>query len=64
MNHSFEKLLKKLQAFHLDESGPTAVEYAILLGVIVLMAVKMIQVTGVSTSEFYQYSADELGRTL
>ncbi|MCA9072457.1 MAG: Flp family type IVb pilin [Planctomycetaceae bacterium] len=55
------KTLKlRLKRFLKSEEGPTAVEYAIMLAMIVLVCLLAIQAVGTNTSVKFQEAADGL----
>ena len=58
------KLRSLTQNFLRDEDGTSAVEYAVMLACIVLIAFKSMQLAGFEIQAFYQFSADELGNAL
>jgi len=53
----------KLKNFLVSEDGPTSVEYAILLAMILMAVIGSITVIGVLTQGSYNYSKDEIERT-
>ena len=54
-------LASKLRRFLLSEDGPTAVEYAVMLALIVLVCIAAIRSVGVSTNATFETLAPELG---
>lgn len=46
--------------FLVAEDGPTAVEYAIMLAMIIMLCVAAVQVLGVNTAAQYQDMADRI----
>ena len=53
-------LFRKFKKFHNDQEAATAVEYAVLLTLIVLVAHHAINLCGVETAELYQNLATTL----
>ncbi len=53
-------LARKMQRFLVSEDGPTAVEYALMLALIVIVCVTAIMALGTSASSTFQSIADEL----
>jgi pilus assembly protein Flp/PilA len=51
------------QTFHqfiLDESGPTAVEYAIMLALIIIVCIASIGLVGQNTNQLFETSGTEI----
>jgi pilus assembly protein Flp/PilA len=57
------KLLNSVRRFLRDEDGPTAVEYAVMLALIIVVCVTAIQVLGTNASNTFSYVAADLGGT-
>ena len=55
------KFLRRLCA---DESGPTAVEYAVMLALIVGVCITSVQVLAVNTGDSFNSSSNELASAL
>lgn len=53
-------ILKQIRRFLRSEDGPTAVEYAVMLAMILLMCFASVQAFGVSTAKLFQSSAAKL----
>ena len=53
----------KVQRFLKSEDGPTAVEYAIMLALIVIVCLTAIQAIGTNAAASFQNIADELDPT-
>jgi pilus assembly protein Flp/PilA len=51
---------KSIKRFLVSEDGPTAVEYAVMLALIVIVCLTAIQAVGTNTSAKFQASADAL----
>ena len=54
------KLAQKLRRFLKSEDGPTAVEYAVMLALIVIVCLTAIQAIGTNASATFQSIADQL----
>ena len=50
-------LVKKVRRFLASEDGPTAVEYAVLLAMIIMVCIAAIQVVGTATSSTFDHMA-------
>jgi pilus assembly protein Flp/PilA len=57
---SMKSLASKLQRFLVTEDGPTAVEYAVMLALIVIVCLTAIQAIGTNASTTFQNIADQL----
>lgn len=55
-----KKTFTKIQKFLKSEDGPTAVEYAIMLALIVIVCLTAITSIGTNASSTFQNIADEL----
>ena len=55
------KLLKKVQRFLVSEDGPTAVEYAVMLALIVIVCLAAIQSIGTQANATFTSAAGALG---
>ena len=53
----------KVRRFLVSEDGPTAVEYAVMLALIVIVCLTAIQSIGTQASSTFQSIATELGGT-
>ncbi len=53
-------IVRKVKKFFTDQSGPTAVEYAVLLGLIIIICVVGIRTVGGITAGSFQSSADAI----
>ena len=56
-----KKLAKKVQRFLVSEDGPTAVEYAVMLALIVIVCLTAIRSVGTSASDSFTNIAALLG---
>ena len=56
-----KNLALKVQRFLVSEDGPTAVEYAVMLALIVIVCLTAITNIGTNASATFQGVADELG---
>jgi pilus assembly protein Flp/PilA len=55
--------VKKVQRFLVSEDGPTAVEYAVMLALIVIVCLAAIQAIGTNANLTFQNIADQIGST-
>ncbi|MEA1951367.1 MAG: Flp family type IVb pilin [Planctomycetota bacterium] len=55
-----DNFTQKALRFLRDEDGPAAVEYALMLGMIILTAFSAIVTLGESAAANYQYLADDM----
>ncbi len=55
-----KQLWKPVKRFMLSEDGPTAVEYVVVLSLIVMVAFVSIQVFGIAARDLMQDSADKM----
>jgi pilus assembly protein Flp/PilA len=60
LKKTFTKSLGKIQRFLKREDGPTAVEYAVMLALIVMVCVGAIQSVGSHTSSAFMSAANGL----
>ena len=56
-----KNLAQKVQRFLVSEDGPTAVEYAVMLALIVIVCLTAIRSIGTNASVTFQGVADQLG---
>ena len=56
--------MKTILRFIRDEDGPTTVEYAIMLTLILVGCLTAISVIGSETASFFQDSAEQLDKSL
>jgi pilus assembly protein Flp/PilA len=54
-------MLRRIRDFLRDDSGPTAVEYAVLMALIIVVAIGGIRAFSSSTSTSMQHSSDQIG---
>jgi pilus assembly protein Flp/PilA len=54
-------LLNKLVGFVKDESGPTAVEYAVMLALIIVVCITAITVLGTNAANTFSYVGSNTG---
>ena len=52
--------MRSIQRFLIDESGPTAVEYAVMLALIIVVMVAAVMTVGTTSSGTFQSAADAL----
>ena len=55
-----KSIVSKVQRFLKSEDGPTAVEYAIMLALIVIVCLTAIQAIGQNAADSFQDIADDL----
>ena len=51
---------QKIQRFLIDESGPTAVEYAVMLALIIIVCIASVGLVGQNTDALFQTSGNEI----
>lgn len=56
-----KSLAKKVQRFLVSEDGPTAVEYAVMLALIVIVCLTAIQAIGTNANSTFNNVAQQLG---
>jgi pilus assembly protein Flp/PilA len=56
-----KKLALKVQRFLVSEDGPTAVEYAVMLALIVIVCLTAIRAIGTNASTTFNNVANQLG---
>jgi pilus assembly protein Flp/PilA len=52
---------KKVQRFIVSEDGPTAVEYAVMLALIVIVCLAAIQAIGTNANQTFTTISDKIG---
>jgi pilus assembly protein Flp/PilA len=57
------RLARCLAAFLKNDDGPTAVEYAVMLALIIVVCLATISALGSSTSNTFQYVANQVSTT-
>ena len=55
------KFAKKVQRFLVAEDGPTAVEYAVMLALIIVVCLTAIQMVGTNANQTFTDVANQLG---
>ena len=55
-----KNVAKKVQRFLVSEDGPTAVEYAVMLALIVIVCLTAIQAVGTNANSVFENIRDEL----
>ncbi|MEM9410228.1 MAG: Flp family type IVb pilin [Planctomycetota bacterium] len=58
-----KNIISKVQRFIESEDGPTAVEYAIMLALIVIVCITAIQQIGQNANTAFQTIGTEIGKT-
>ena len=56
----FTSIIQRLGRFARDESGPTAVEYAVMLAMIIIVCIGSLRLLGAAINSVFQSSADAL----
>ena len=56
-----KSLASKVQRFLVSEDGPTAVEYAVMLALIIIVCLTAIQAIGTNANQTFSDVADQLG---
>jgi len=59
----FQRMRSGLASFLKDESGPTAVEYAVMLALIIVVCITAITALGTNASNTFSYVATQVGKT-
>ena len=49
--------------FAKDEGGPTAVEYAVMLALIIVVCITAVTVLGANSSNTFSYAGSKVGKT-
>jgi pilus assembly protein Flp/PilA len=57
------QVLRNVVSFMKDESGPTAVEYAVMLALIVVVCITAISTLGSNANNTFSYTANVIGGT-
>ena len=55
-----KSILRSMCAFLISDDGPTAVEYAVMLALIIIVAMTAIQILGTRTSTTFNNVAEQL----
>jgi pilus assembly protein Flp/PilA len=55
-------LLQHLATFARDEEGPTAVEYAVMMALIIVVCVTAITALGTNANNTYSYVSTQVGK--
>ena len=55
-----KSLVQKVKRFLISEDGPTAVEYAVMLALIIIVALLAVQVLGTNVRDTFQDVADNI----
>lgn len=61
MEEEMKNFAKKIQRFLVSEDGPTAVEYAVMLALIIIVCLAAITSIGQNANTTFQNVADQLG---
>ena len=54
------KMTQKFLAFIKDESGPTAVEYAVMVALIIIVCIASVGLVGQNANQLFQSSGNEI----
>jgi pilus assembly protein Flp/PilA len=57
------RTLQALVNFLNDESGPTAVEYAVMLALIIVVCITAVTTLGTNANNTFSYTASQVGKT-
>ena len=57
------KLLIGVKRFFRDEEGPTSVEYAVMLALIIVVCITAITTLGTNANNTFSYTANKIGGT-
>ena len=63
MGSVMRKFGQTLVSFVKDESGPTAVEYAVMLALIIVVCITAITALGSNASNTFSYVGTQVGKT-
>ena len=59
----FASIIQRVRQFVRDESGPTAVEYAVMLALIIVVCLVTIRLVGTNTNQTFQTTVNALNST-
>ena len=59
----FKQVMSSLRAFLKNEDGPTAVEYAVMLALIIVVCITAITTLGSNANNTFSYVATKVGST-
>jgi pilus assembly protein Flp/PilA len=57
------RFTRRVMNFVQDEGGPTAVEYAVMLALIIVVCITVITTLGTNTNNTFSYVAAQVGAT-
>jgi pilus assembly protein Flp/PilA len=57
------RFIRPVVSFLKDESGPTAVEYAVMLALIIVVCISAITVLGTTANNAFSYAGTQVGKT-
>jgi len=57
------KMTDALVSFLKDESGPTAVEYAVMLALIIVVCITAVTTLGTNANNTFSYVGSQVGKT-
>ena len=58
----FSRMLRSVVSFVKDESGPTAVEYAVMLALIIVVCITAITALGTNANNTFSYIGTNVGK--
>ena len=58
-----KKILNTVVSFVKDESGPTAVEYAVMLALIIVVCITAVTALGTNAANTFSYVGTQAGKT-
>ena len=61
--NSMKNIVKKVKHFLVSEDGPTAVEYAVMLALIIIVCLAAITAIGQNADKTFQNVANQIGST-
>jgi pilus assembly protein Flp/PilA len=59
----WSKFVRPVVGFLMDEDGPTAVEYAVMLALIIVVCISAITALGTNANNTFSYVANKIGGT-
>jgi pilus assembly protein Flp/PilA len=59
----FATFTRSLRRFLTDEDGPTAVEYAVMMALIMVACIASVTILGTNANNTYSYVGTKVGRT-
>jgi pilus assembly protein Flp/PilA len=59
----YSRIIQSVQRFLCDEDGPTAVEYAIMMALIIVVCVVSLTALGTNANNTFSYVGSKVGKT-